>query len=196
MYCRKCGQQMPDEEARFCTNCGHSSGNGPENAVPPVRTDIRLNNTASGKDNKAVIITIVSVLCVILLLVFVTRDKASTSSNSSLLSSFTSAVSSTTTLSSPEDVTMAFMQAAYRKDLEDLTPLCYRKDQAELLGGLAIGALTDLSSDMKIRHKPTSCKLVKKTSTRAEVEVYDQNHKVFCLVKLDKIDGNWRVAYL
>lgn len=195
MYCRQCGQQMPDED-RFCTNCGNSSSDGPENAATPIQPAANLNKTASGKENKTLIITVVSVLCVILLLVFLTRDKESTSSNSSLISSFTSTVSSTTAPSSPEDVTMAFMQAAYRKDLKALTSVCYDKDEAEALGALAIGAMTDLSSDHKIRHRPTKCKLISKSSNKAQVNVYDQNDECFCTVKLDKANGKWVIFYL
>lgn len=195
MFCRQCGQQMPDED-RFCNNCGHSSSEGPENAAPPARLDATLNKTASGKENKTVIITVVSVLCVLLLLVFLTRDKDSADNNSSLISSFTTAVSSTTTPSSPEDVTMAFMQAAYRKDLTALTLVCSDKDEAEALGALAIGAMTDLSTDHKIRHRPTKCKSISKSSSRAEVNVYDQNNECFCTVTLHKENGKWVIFYL
>ena len=45
MYCTKCGQQVADDESRFCSQCGKPTG--PE-ALPPIPSQ-RLMRVRAGK---------------------------------------------------------------------------------------------------------------------------------------------------
>jgi len=49
MYCNSCGQNIADD-ARFCSHCGHTVGNQPDNARRFIRsrTDRRIAGVCAG----------------------------------------------------------------------------------------------------------------------------------------------------
>lgn len=179
-YCSQCGIQM-EYEARYCNKCGRSAMDENLNTNPSA-IQSKSVNAATGKSNKKVAILVIAAVCGVMLIMSLMGQG--------------NFLPVTAMANTPEAVTEAFMEAVIDKDLEAATPLCYREDQASMLCGLAFAALTDLSSDYKIRHRPVSYRLIHKSAESASVNVYDENKECFCTVELDNIDGNWRVSYM
>lgn len=193
-YCSQCGRQMLDE-ARYCEACGKAVIND-TNSIHPGEFQVKTGAASVKANNKKTAIVILAVLGIILLIFCLLKDKDSPSGNDPLTSIVSSVKTSNSVSNTPEEVTLAYMQAVYHGDRKTAAPLCYREDQADILFGLAYAALTDLSSDHKIRHRPTRCRLVSKSSTSAHVNVYDEKNECFCTVELDNINGKWRVGYM
>lgn len=187
-YCARCGQQI-DDETRFCNHCGKAVQNGEAPFIQP-------QSLSSNNRNKKTVWVIMGILSALIIFVFISRINDTPSRDDNPISNLVSSAGTSLTSNTPEDVTLAFMQAAYRKDIKAATSLCCYEDEGETLTGMALLAMTEMSSDYQIRHRPVKCGIESQSSTTAEVNVYDEKQKRFATVGCKKINGKWRVKNL
>lgn len=181
-YCSQCGGIIKDETV-FCNHCGKpvKKADGSIEATIPVQS---LSTNSKPQKNNKTLFLVIAAICGILLVYSISTGNG--------------IIPSMGVPNTPEGVTKAVMEAVVKKDLKTVQEYSYRDDTDDSAGifGLAFVAMTDWSSDDKIRHYPTSYRLISKSSTRAEVNVYDQNNECFCIVKLRYTDGQWLVSYI
>lgn len=91
--------------------------------------------------------------------------------------------------SSPEGIAKSFMDSVVNGSTEKALSYCKDPVEGQLLVGMVATAVIDEKAG------PFSYETVDQEEGFAEVHVHDPNGH-FCKIELEKINGNWKVAYL